>query len=222
MTDVVFITAKKKANKGFEADVKGFTDCTTSISHTFANDISELPIENGESVTDHIQKKNNKFTVEGRYDRFSLSPYDEDVVGQEDRLNKAYNFLLGLRDDRTVFTLITNLDVYENCAVASLTFNTTPETSGTLSFSMEVTQIRSAKVERVTIVQVAKVTEEKKLDAAANISTGKKKPDTSVFVDGAEGVKSLVENIAAGESIEEEIKAAMGQGAKTQGGQGGN
>lgn len=221
MTDVVFITAKKKANQGFEADVKGFTDCTTSISHMFANDISELPIEDGESVTDHIQKKNNKFTVEGRYDPFSLSPYEDDAVGQEDRLNKAYNFLLGLRDNRTVFALVTNLDVYENCAVASLTFNTTPETSGTLSFSMEVTQIRSAKVERVTIVQIANVLNTKKLDAATNVSAGKKKTDTSVIVDLVEATTSLAENIATGETIEQEIKAAMSQGAKTQGGQSG-
>lgn len=218
MTDVVFITAKKKANQGFEADVKGFTDCTTSISHMFTNDISELPIENGESVTDHIQKKNNKFTVEGRYDGYSIVQYQDDSIGYEDRLNKAYNFLLGLRDNRTVFTLVTNLDVYENCAVASLTFNTTPETSGTLSFSMEVTQIRSARVERVTIVQVANVLSSKKLDAATNIPAGKKKTDTSVIVDLAEATTELGNTLAGGEALERETKAALSQGAQTQGG----
>lgn len=220
MADVVFITANKRANQGFEAEVKGFTDCTTSITHTFQNEVSELPIETGEAVSDHIQKKNNKFSIQGVYDRFSLVQYKEDAISYEDRLNKAYAFLLGLRDNKTVFTLITNLDVYENCAVSNLVFTTTPETSNSLSFSMDVTQIRTATVQRVNIVQVAKVVDSKKADAASSTPAGKQKTDT-ILRDVGDALTELNKVNAQIDAADVETKEAMKQGAKTQGGQNG-
>ena len=199
MSDITFIIANKKSTSNISG-VKYFTDCTVSIDHNFRNTITSYPIEEGANVSDHTTTNNNVFTVSGVFTPYSFNRYPEDTLSYDDRVNDAYQFLMKLRNNREVFTLVSKYDVYPDCVVSNLSIPVTPDDGGTLIFEMEITQIRRAKVESVGIILLDKTKEEYK-DSAANMKNkGNKSPSflisagRTLFGD-TEEEKELLDNI---------------------------
>lgn len=171
--NIVFIVANKKKISSGLSGLKYFPDCTISISHTFDNDVTEHAVEDGESFTDHVQKKNKMFSVSGVYNAKGLSVYAGDNISQDNRVADAYTFLTSLRDDRKVFTLVSKYDVYPDCVVKSLKFPVAPTDGNTLLFEMDLVQVRKAKLEQVNIITVQNVIDSKKDDASSTSNKGK-------------------------------------------------
>ena len=178
---IVFIVANKQNNAGIEdiAGDKYFTDCTLSISHTFSNQVTEHAVEDKASFSDHVQVMNNTFTVSGMYNKVTINPYTTNSIDSSlERLKQAYKFLLDLRDNRSIFTLVSKYDAYPNCVVSNLSIPVNPDNSNGLQFDMEIKQIRVASTSSVNIVQTGNVAEFKKDDAANQVSGGKKQGKT--------------------------------------------
>lgn len=182
---ITFIVADKFKNRGVSVvGDKYFTDCTVSISHSFNNNVTEHAVESGASMTDHVQVLNNTFTVSGIFSNAQLNKFAGDKIAQStERIKSAYQFLTDLRNNATLFTLVSMYDVYPNCVVSSLNIPVSVESSTNLYFELNVTQIRQAKVESVKLSQV--VTPQKKDDASSTSYDGKTQPKivTSVPVD---------------------------------------
>jgi hypothetical protein len=204
---IVFIVANKKSNTGVEG-LKYYPDCVMSINHNFVNDITEQPVETGESFTDHIQNKNKTFTISGRYNPYNLTAYAGDNIEQSrDRLQQAYNFLVGLRDNRSIVTLVSKWASYPDCAVSSLDININPDNSNVLEFSINFTQIRRSFTTQTNIVQVQTVAPPKKDDASKNKNEGRKNAGKSVAAAGwdwladaagdDEEVKEIINDVAS-------------------------
>ena len=164
-TNLVFIVANKRSN----ADTTAlFPDCTVSIDHKWDNDITEHPIERGESVADHIITKNATFSVSGIFNQYTLETYFGNLVGSESRIKDAYDYLVSLRNNRLPFTLVSKYSSYPDCVVRSLSIPVAPtDGNNTLIFSMEIQQIRFGKNEEVNLVRAEAVADPFK-DTAAN------------------------------------------------------
>lgn len=175
---IVFIVANKKKGGASVEGMKYFPDCTVSISHTFDNDVTEHAVEQGGQFSDHVQVKNNMFSVSGIYNAKGIDIYAGDTIGQQSRVEDAYSFLKSLRDDKKLFTLISKYDSYNNCTIKSLRFPVAPTDGNTLIFEMDVTQIRPAKVDVVTLVATTLIADSKKDDASKVTNSGKSTTNT--------------------------------------------
>lgn len=170
---ITFIVANKSKNTEIAGE-KYFTDSTVSITHDFSNSVTENPVEDGVSFSDHVQVKNNRFTVNGVFGAFSVNNYAADTLSQDkERIKEAYAFLTNLRNNRTVFTLVSMYDVYENCVIESLSIPVNAESSSSLYFDMTLVQIRKASVQSTSLVRVENVIAAKKDDAASTSNGGK-------------------------------------------------
>jgi hypothetical protein len=180
MADVFLIVANKKNQSG-EAGIKYYPDCTTSISHNFTNEVTEYPVENGVSISDHVQAKNKTFSFSAIYNQHNLNVWLDDKVSREDRINDAYQNLLSLYNSKAVFTFVSRYDSYDNCVITNLTIPVAPDDGNTLMFTAEIKQLRTASTEQVTLVQVDNVITSKKDDATSSSSSGKKKTERSAL-----------------------------------------
>jgi hypothetical protein len=172
---ITFIVANKfKAGVSEIAGEKYFADCTVSISHDFSNSVTEHPVETGVSFSDHVQLRNNRFTVSGIFGQYGINDFQADTLSRGlDRIPEAYKFLRRLRDERLTFTLVSKYDTYYDCIVESLSIPATPESSNSLYFDINIVQIRKATTETVNLITVAKVIDSKKDAASAKSNGGK-------------------------------------------------
>ncbi len=211
---VTFIVANKFAAGNTEiAGEKYFTDCTVSISHDFSNSVTEHPVETGVSFSDHIQVKNNRFTVSGIFGQYGLNDYQADTLSRGlERIQQAYKFLRRLRDERLTFTLVSKYETYPDCVIESLTLPVSVESSNSLYFDITVVQIRKATTESVNLVVNPKSVADSKKDAAAITANGGKLGSSSLYK-GAELVGDVgMDTISAVQAI------AQGVGDKPVGG----
>jgi hypothetical protein len=176
---ITFIVANKfKAGVSEIAGEKYFADCTVSISHDFSNTVTEHPVETGVSFSDHVQLKNNRFTVSGIFGQYGINDFQADTLTRTaDRIPQAYAFLRKLRDERLTFTLVSKYETYEDCVVESLSIPANPESSNSLYFDITVVQIRKATTETVNLMSATRVVNGKK-DAASSTTNGGKQPST--------------------------------------------
>ena len=183
---ILFIVQNKKREEGREADIKLFTDVTTSISHQFDNDVTAFPVERGKDITDNIRTRNNRFTVEGVVTDYALTQYKGNTVGYDtitSRRQEMYNHLMKIRNNKLKFTLVTGLDSYESCVIKSFSVPVTPDNASLFTFSIEIEQIREVYTSTVNIV-VADVSTVKKDDAAKTSNKGDNTPtETDFFSD---------------------------------------
>ncbi len=172
---ITFIVANKfKAGVSEIAGEKYFADCTVSISHDFSNTVTEHPVETGVSFSDHIQVKNNRFTVSGIFGQYGLNDFQADTLSRGlDRIQQAYKFLRRLRDERLTFTLVSKYETYYDCVIESLNLPVSAESSNSLYFDMQVVQIRTASTESVNLVKTSNVVANKKDTASSTANGGK-------------------------------------------------
>lgn len=170
---ITFIVANKSGNSEIAGE-KYFTDTTVNITHDFSNSVTEHPVETGVSFSDHVQVRNNRFTVSGIFGSFSLNQYAGDTISYgKERIKDAYAFLRRLRDNREVFTLVSKYDVYENCVVESLNIPVSSDNFTSLYFDINIVQIRVATTESTSLVKVDNVIAPKKDDASGTSNGGK-------------------------------------------------
>lgn len=214
------IVANKLANSGVGETIAGdkvFTDCTVSISHTFANSVTEHPVETGVSFSDHVQNQNNRFSVTGIFSNVQLTKYAGDQLPYfNERVKAAYTFLKQLRDSRQSFTLVSMYDSYPDCVIESLDIPVSVESATSLYFTMNVVQIRRASTELTNIVQVDNVADFKKDDAAKGSNSGKGQ-STDIGKSGLKQASGALVDVVKSLnpfSSEEEVLDALEKGTK--------
>lgn len=207
---ITFIVANKSGNSEIAGE-KYFTDTTVTITHDFSNSVTEHPVETGVSFSDHVQVKNNRFTLSGVFGAFTLNQYAGDNIGYgKDRVKDAYTFLTRLRNDREVFTLVSKYDVYENCVIESLSIPVNADSATSLYFDLNIVQIRVASTESVSLVKVENVIAPKKDDASGTSNGGKQNGNSVALEVTKYAFPSLFEGEAPSklESPEDELALA--------------
>jgi hypothetical protein len=136
-------------------------DCVVSESHKYDSDVTAYPTEDGASISEHIYNRPFKLSLSGVVSDTpvpsSFSSYIPTPQTHDQPLSKqAYDYLLELRNQRTVFTVVTGLQVYANMAFENITFDRDKDTGKALSFSVELTQIKkvSAQTKNVSRAKI--------------------------------------------------------------------
>ena len=114
-------------------------DTMISETHRFNSRVTTYPVENGTIVSDHILKLPVTVSLAGFVTDTPLSFLN--ILASFNRSADAFNKLVNLYEDRTVFRVVTGLKVYENMTIVALDVPRTVKTGQTLTFNIELQQI---------------------------------------------------------------------------------
>lgn len=130
-------------------------DCAEDVDHNFPSTVTEFPIEDGASVSDHMVNGNAVFSVTGIFSDARLrrpDPQGNATLPDQPTQAETYKSLQKLRADRKSFSLLTPLDTYTNIVLKDLGM---PRNKGdALSVRMEFVQIRRATSGTTTVTLV--------------------------------------------------------------------
>ena len=91
----------------FSNGVPMFVKGALKESHNASSTITEFPLEDGSTISDHTIIKPKTLTVDSG-------------VMDEDTLSDTYSSLLKAKDDRELLTVQTKLSMYSNMAIESI------------------------------------------------------------------------------------------------------
>lgn len=129
---ILFGDAKSTASFGVDLISIEF-DATMSEVHSWTNDITTNPVENGSTVADHILNNPDEITLTGF---ITNTPITGELIDQykkvatqiidgkkrEDRVDAAIGMLKELMDKKLIVTVFTKYLVYPNMAIRSINF----------------------------------------------------------------------------------------------------
>lgn len=97
-------------------------DVSESEDHNFPGDVSEIPIEDGSQVTDHITNLPINLALDLRFSDTPVSKFNplKSLEAEEGRGRKTALKLIGWKLDKRQFIITTGLASYSNIALKSI------------------------------------------------------------------------------------------------------
>lgn len=201
---------KAYLNRSQSAIGEVFIDCSHAEIIEYAQTITDHPVENGESITDHIYTNPVRVKVQGSIidapvDIFGsvksvaslftggnvLNNIKETYLGKGRKQVTAYEALKDLATLNSVITIVNYWDTFNNMVIESLSFPRDEKTGARLYFE--------ATLKQVTFANVALVTISSRTRDALNTKTKLgSQPTKAVTVEQKEKVGSFLFNKAGG------------------------
>lgn len=117
-----------------------------SMDHRQSSNVTELPVESGAVISDHIQDLPDRVAVRGMLGSLF-------TIRSGERYNKlnqvptAWQTLRELRTTGTLLTFTSDLQVYDNMAIVSIRAPRNVRTGRTLVFELELKEIKLSQVQ---------------------------------------------------------------------------
>lgn len=134
-------------------------DAALTESHDYMSRVTQYPVEDGSTMSDHIQNQPVKLSIEGFVTNNPIrttaaagaSPTVDAArnAGVGTRAIGAFNALMALRDAREPVTIVTNLKSYPTMALESLNVPKNARTGDALRFTSVWVEIRKVTSETV-------------------------------------------------------------------------
>ena len=138
-----------------EKSIGGFViDVFREEKYNFSNDVTEIPIEDNDTASDHVVRKPREIQISAFIGQAEFVVFDGPPQAGGDpkeRIRAAYHELLRLTDEGQPLDLVTGLDTYPNMVITSFNIDRDVETGADLPFDMTFKEIRIIKSETVTI-----------------------------------------------------------------------
>jgi len=143
-----------KSIGGFEIDA------FLSESYSFKNNVTDIPVEDGSVVNDHVVSEATEISIQAFIGRTKFETLEGDVPESVDdlpaedpkaRIKQAYFELKRLKEDRQPVTVVLGLDTFPNMVITSFDIDRSVETGADLPFGMSFKQVRIIKSETTTI-----------------------------------------------------------------------
>jgi hypothetical protein len=149
-------------------------DVLISESHSRTAVITENPVEDGTVISDHIILDPRVLTINGFVSNaHPVITSFQQAFTREDKVKAAFELLEDIYYARELFTVVTNLKVYEDMFIETLSIDKTSDTGDALNFNMDLKEVR--KVENVTIaIANTKLAARKKAQAQGRKKLGNK------------------------------------------------
>lgn len=131
-------------------------DVIIKESATASVRVTENPVENAANINDHVIVNPSMFTMDGVVSDISstftgaIPTAINTFTKNTKRSKEAWNALLELLTNKTVFSLVQNLRTYENVVLMSLSESQDKDTSNGLFFSSTLKEIIVVGAQTVT------------------------------------------------------------------------
>ena len=154
-------------------------DASLNELHTMNSKVTQFPVEDGATITDHVFNEPVKVSINGIITNNPLPEPGESFFGELDNLpvplyraQAAYYDLLKIRENRLPVSIVTGLANYSNMMLNSLVINRNSRTGDSLEFTADFTHVKIVKSSFVTVNKLKSDTEH----AADKVDAGKKTP----------------------------------------------
>tara|TARA_Y100000593_G_scaffold94032_1_gene191200 strand:- start:16276 stop:16869 length:594 start_codon:yes stop_codon:yes gene_type:complete len=126
-------------------------DSTVEMTTNFRGDVSTHPVESGTRVSDHFTRENPVFQIRGVTTNTPIYEFNEfsSVQNTGKRTKNMYDVLVTMYSTGSLFTLVSDLDSYDNCVIKSIGYTQTVDKVEGLYVDLEVEQIRVVGTQRV-------------------------------------------------------------------------
>jgi hypothetical protein len=153
-------------------------DCTLTEVHTAENDVTEHPVEDSASISDHIRPKQRSFSMSGLISgspnpvqgtsrvveaqtpdggviRVNTSVPEDVERNAAARLEEARATLMRIRDNGELITVTTGIEAYDNMALKSLVFERDGRTGEALRFNATFVQVETVTLQTTRLEVVS-------------------------------------------------------------------
>lgn len=123
-------------------------EVTLQENHERKNRVTQWPIEDGSSISDHIANEPKRLTMDGL---ITDSPLGSLERLEPARTLDAYRLLMQMWRDRDVLEVVTQLETYYNMAIEQITVPKSVTNGQGLRFNVALVQIRKVTSQSVII-----------------------------------------------------------------------
>jgi hypothetical protein len=142
-------------------------DAFLTETYQFSNEVTDVPVEEGVNITDHVVEKADVIQVSAFIGQTEFEAYSGDMpedlnslsgFDQKQRIIEIYKKLLKLKRDREPVTVVMGLDTFKNMIITSFNIGRDAETDADLAFDMSFRELKTVKSQSVEInsAQIAK------------------------------------------------------------------
>lgn len=151
-------------------------DLLIDESHSLDFDIADHAIENGGSISDHVQERLRSVRITGLFTNHRIGDKESgyvsygteaedgsvtvnreadvvDLEGVQGKGNESLDLMLdslkALARERKPVRLVTSLEVYEEMIIESLLYDRGPDDGESIKFTAKLREVRTAKVSKV-------------------------------------------------------------------------
>lgn len=125
-------------------------DATLSAEHGRSAQVTQYPVERGAPISDHIQPDPDTVRIEGLVTNAPIG-IEGDGANDADRAGDVFDALEILHNAGEPVTIVSDLGVYANMAITSITYPRDTLTREALRFSITAKQVRLAESRTVGI-----------------------------------------------------------------------
>lgn len=136
---------KKSGEAAFSLEL----DLVTSERHERRAEITQFPIEDGSTISDHIILRPKTIKLEGLVSNTPIQ-----ILGGlsfEDRVQNAFDVLEQLYENKEILTVVSGLDVYEDMAFSELIYPRDFTTGQALEVKATLEKISKVQMQTVII-----------------------------------------------------------------------
>lgn len=169
-------------------------DASLSETHARQCEITDHPVEEGSTISDHIRRLPETLEVNGVVSNHPIvflaslnspSPITNGLTPATARAELAYSTLRKLMDDGELVTVVTSLWEYENMAITSMSVARDVNTGNVLNCSLSLREIIIAKTKTVDAPEPSNVGQKGAKDV------GKKVPGAATAAQSAKSSSVL-------------------------------
>lgn len=208
--------ALKKSIGGFEIDAM------TSESYSHGNNVTDIPVEDGSIVNEHVVPVADEISISAFIGRVNFAVWEGEIpqntndIAPEDpkaRIKQAYYELLRLKEDRQPVDLVTGLGTFTNMIITSFNIAREAANGNDLPFEMAFKKIVIVKSETTTINASSKSTGggTGAGDQAAGTSNAGTAATTKVDPVESRTMTEWKQSVSAGRTTREEYFERWGQ-----------
>lgn len=156
-------------------------DASVSETHSRECQLTDHPVEDGVTITDHIRRTPEKIDVTGIVTNHpiiflaslqAVSPLTNDLSPVTDRAELAYAELRESMDRGDLMTVVTSLREYENMAITSMSVTRDAPNGNVLNCTLSLREVVVAKTETVAAPVPAKAAQKKAKDKGKKVGDG--------------------------------------------------
>jgi len=184
------VTKRRSSIAGLELDV------TISENHNLPSVVTNHPVEDGSTVSDHIVIEPRTLTVQGLV---SNTPV-QIGGGTNNAIKDTFDELIRIRNARELFTVSTGLDVYSNMFFTNIDIPRDATTGQSLVWTATMQEIQVVASQLVAI-QRSRVNSAFSDTAGSRVDRGKQTPTGATPADVNARVSSVLSKLLKGAGI---------------------
>ncbi len=122
-------------------------DLILSENHNFSNEVTEHNIEDGSTISDHIKNNPETGSVTGLITNFTIHTFGI----TKNRAQDAFDAFKSLWKERTLVTIVTVMEVYNDVAITDVSVDRSSSTGESLALNISFQKANIVKLKTVQV-----------------------------------------------------------------------